>query len=120
VRVVLLLPENASLISDRNETWIGTLYGGSSTKVGWDVVFTQNGTYRLSVAVSGLLDGEHESEFTRTTSITIGDEPFTIFSSYLRLSIIAACVSFVAVGYFLIKRAKREEDVPKEPRLAQN
>ncbi|UCD96397.1 MAG: hypothetical protein JSV35_07905 [Candidatus Bathyarchaeota archaeon] len=113
---MLLLPENVSLASDRNETWVGTLYGGSSTMVDWDVVFTQNGTYRLSVLVSGLLDGEHESETTRRTAIIIGDEdPFTMFGSYLRLSIIAACVSLVAVGFYLIRRMKRKEDAPEEP-----
>jgi hypothetical protein len=118
---VLLLPENASLVSDRNETLVGTLYGGSSATVDWDVVFTQNGTYRLSVVVSGLLDGEHEFDTTRRTVITIGDEePFTIFGSYLRLSIIAACVSLVAVGFFYVRRSRRKENVPEEPQLAQN
>ena len=121
MRVVLLLPENASLVSDRNETSIGTLYGGSSATANWDVVFTQNGTYRLSVVVSGFLDDEHESKTTRRTTITIGDEePFTIFGSYLRLSIIAACVSFVAVGLFLVRRIKRKEDAPEETQLSQS
>ena len=107
---MLLLPENSSLVSDRNESSIGTLYGGSSLTVSWEVVFTQNGTYDLSVIVSWLISGDQRREIVRTTSITIGGEgePFASFGSFLGLGFITTCVGLVCVGFFLVKRTNRK------------
>lgn len=107
---MLLLPENASLVSDRNESSIGTLYGGSSLTVSWEVVFTQNGTYDLSVIVSWLISGDQRREIVRTTSITIGGEgeSFASFGSFLGLGFITACLSLVCFGFFLVRRTNRK------------
>ncbi len=106
---MLLLPENSSLVSDRNESSIGTLYGGASLTVSWEVVFTQNGTYDLNVITSELISGDQRREIIRTTAITIGgEEPVATCSSYLGFGFIIACVSLVSVGFFLVRRTNRK------------
>jgi hypothetical protein len=104
---VLILPENVTLTSGNNETYVGTINAGSDITVAWMVIFKDSATYNLQVRASGLDSTNNPCFASQSVTVMVGEQLSPI-SNTVFWALFAALLltGAVAIAFLVLRKPK--------------